>query len=248
MARASSVNMSKAVGRFQVNWTDVAGRFISTSIMAFEVTPEERAFETIVEAPVGAAGGTIYVVGNGPHDVIRYTEMRLLGQAVGDMPPNPSSNGKPAGASSDPFPRPSNLTPLAGTGRTLTVAESQFYFYHAVKAMQRRAKEGGADFIMFVMPDFNISRLWPAIKQLRSEGIKVLAYEPEGNWRSGVDTDWYWQKADSHWTEAAVRLTADEILNMWKNHRTANRPFSNDLMSAYTGGFPVENGTGATAR
>ena len=32
----------------------------------------------------------------------------------------------------------------------------------------------------------------------------------------GLDPAWYWQKADSHWTEAAVRLTADEILRMWK--------------------------------
>jgi len=248
VARASSVGKSSAKGRFQVNWTDAADKFISTSITAFEVTPAEGTFETYLEAPAGAVSGTLYVTGDGPKDVVRYTEMRLLGRGNGRPASNPRPEAKPGGASSEPFPRPANLTSLDGSGRALTVAETQYYFYHAAKAMERRARERGADFIMYVMPDYNISRLMPAIRQLRSEGIKVLAYEPDGTWPSGVDPDWYWQRADSHWTEAAVRLTADEILHMWKRREVANRPFSKDLMFAYGDGFPNDRPAGSIER
>ncbi|TAN85165.1 MAG: hypothetical protein EPN14_01375 [Gallionella sp.] len=253
IARASSVGKPKAMGRFQINWLDADSKFISTSIQPFEVAQEEKTFEAYVTAPPGATTGTLYVVPAGKEDVVRYTEMKVLGESArakpGTVPETkaivpvspPVSQGAPlakAVAASNSFPKPPNLTPLDGSGRSLTVAESQYYFYHAAKAMQRRAKERGMDFIMYVMPDYNISRLMPAINQLRAEGIKVLAYEPQGNWKSGVDESWYWQKADSHWTEAAVRLTADEILGMWKTQAVANRPFSAELQAAYSNGFP----------
>jgi hypothetical protein len=255
VARASSVDKPKAMGRIQVNWTDLGGKFISVSSQAFEVTPEEKTFEYQVIASVGAVNGTLYVVADGPDSVVRYTEMRLLGKEVKaktspapevkasalTSPTETPQSASPAeiNVSPNPFPKPANLTPLDGSGRSLTVAESQYYFYHAAKSMQRKARERGMDFIMYVMPDYNISRLMPAIQQLRSEGIKVLAYEPQSNWTSGVDTDWYWQKADSHWTEAAVRLTADEILRMWITQAVSNRPFSRELMKDYANGLPA---------
>jgi len=80
IARASSVGKPKAKGRFQINWLKAEGQFISTSIEAFEVTPEEKTFETYVTAPAGAVAGTLYVVADGSDDVVRYTEMRLLGK------------------------------------------------------------------------------------------------------------------------------------------------------------------------
>lgn len=288
VARASSVDKQKAMGRFQINWIDSAGKFISTSIKPFEVTAKEKIFEHYVTAPAGTATGILYVAAGEPKAVVRYTEMRLLGskkriaakaiaptlsirnfQAIpvdllyrktSDNPKqkaemtNTTSEAKSDGFVSSqavsnvalkeknvilgPFPRPPNLTPLDRSGKSLTLAESRYYFYHAARAMQRRAQERGMDFILFVMPDFNMTRLMPVIKQLRSEGIKVLAYEPQGVWTSGVDTAWYWQKADGHWTEAAVRLTTDEILAMWKQRKVANRPFSKDLMNDYATGFP----------
>lgn len=79
VARASSVDKPKAMGRFQINWTDAGGKYISASIKAFEVTPEEKTFEHELAAPAGTASGTLYVVADGPKDVVRYTEMRLLG-------------------------------------------------------------------------------------------------------------------------------------------------------------------------
>jgi hypothetical protein len=254
LARASSVDPSKAMGRIQVNWTDPAGKFISVSSQVFEVTPEEQTFEYQAVAPAGAVNGTLYVAADGKDNVVRYTEMRLLGKAVkakatpapearvvATSPPKTAGSASSAGImiSPNPFPKPPNLTPLDGSGRSLSVAESQYYFYHATKAMERKARERGMDFIMYVMPDYNISRLMPAIQQLRAEGIKVLAYEPQSNWTSGVDADWYWQKADSHWTEAAVRLTADEILNMWDTQAVSNRPFSKELMREYANCFPA---------
>ena len=251
VARASSVGSSKAMGRFQINWTDAAGKFISVSSTAFEVSAAEGRFEFYATAPPGTAYGTLYVVADGSTSVVRYTEMTLLGghDTVGatnttadaaatlspEIVPKATSD---VGTSSNAFPRPPNLTPLDGSGHVLTAAESQYYFYQATKAMQRRARERGMDFIMYVMPDPNISRLMPAITQLRAEGIKVLAYEPQGAWPSGVDWNWYWQWADSHWREAAVRLTADELLRMWETQSVSNRPFSTKLMSDYALGFP----------
>lgn len=132
------------------------------------------------------------------------------------------------------FPKPLNLTPLDRSGRALTPAESSYYFYHAAKAMRRKANERGMDFIFFVLPENNISRLIPAISQLRAEGVKVLAYEPQGKWKSGVDLSWYMHKGDPHWTEAAIRLTADEILRMWETQAVANRPFSEGLKAVYS--------------
>ena len=229
IARASSAGQGKATGRIQINWTAPGGKFISVSSKVFDVVAEEGVFEHVVQVPDGASAGTLYVVADGPDSVVRYTEMRLLGEPS-RAAPGKGSPGTAAIVAPSAFPRPPNLTPLDGSGKALTVAESQYYFYHATRVMQRKARERGTDFIMYVMPDYNISRLMPAIRQLRAEGIKVLAYEPQGEWSSGVDTDWYWQKADTHWTEAAVRLTADEILAMWKNQSVANRPFSKDIM------------------
>jgi len=242
IARASSVGNPESMARFQVNWVDPSGKFISASIKSFEVVSAEKVFEHVVVAPAGTTSGTLYVVADGPEDVVRYSEMRLMGSGkkINASKTLSSREVSPGTKDATPsfFPKPSNLTPLDGSGKTLTVAESQYYFYHAARAMQRRARERGMDLILYVMPDFNISRLLPSIKQLRLEGIKVLAYEPQGSWTSGVDTDWYWQKADSHWTEAAVRLTADEILTMWKMHKVSSRPFSKALMSDYANGFP----------
>lgn len=146
------------------------------------------------------------------------------------------------------FPKPPNLTPLDGSGHSLSLAESQYYFYHAAKTLQRKALERGMDFILFVMPDNNISRLAPAIRRLRAEGVKVLAYEPQGEWKSGVDLNWYMQKADPHWSEGAVRLTADEILRMWKRREVANSPFSEELKAAYANGFPETVAKGPQAQ
>ena len=241
IVRAASVDRPTATGRIQVNWTAPGGKFISASMKLLEVTPEAKTFEHVVQAPAGATSGTLYVVADGNDSVVRYLEMRLLGAASRVAPaPAPAQAASTTAAEPAPsgFPKPPKLTPLDGPGRSLSVVESQYYFYQATKAMQRRARERGMDFIMYVMPDHNIPRLLPAIRQLRAEGVKVLAYEPQSSWASGVDQDWYWHQADSHWTEAAVRLTADEILGMWKNQAVVNRPFSREVMTEYDGGFP----------
>jgi hypothetical protein len=80
IAKASSVDKSKAMGRIQINWDGADGKYISVSSNPFEVTPTEQTFEYSTVAPDRAATGTLYVVGNGPADVVRYTEMRLLGE------------------------------------------------------------------------------------------------------------------------------------------------------------------------
>ena len=251
VARATSGAGPKARARIQINWSDAAGRFLAVSSRTFEVSTTETVVEEVVSAPAGTASGTLYVVADGSQNVVRYLEMRLLGGShraplpaaravdVTTPPVTPQGDAEIPAVASVPsgIPRPADLAPLDGSGRKLSVAESQYYFYQAGKALQRKARERGMDFIMYVMPDYNISRLMPAIEQLRREGVKVLAYEPQGEWTSGVDTDWYWQQADSHWTEAAVRLTADEVLRMWATQSVANRSFSKVLMESYARGF-----------
>lgn len=235
VARASSFDGSFARARLQINWIDAAGKFISVSSKVFDLAAEERELAFEVFAPAATAQGILYVVADGD-SVVRYTEMRLLGDSARAGTPVASVAIE---AASSAIPRPADLTPLDRSGKSLTPAESQYYFYQSAKTMQRKAREQGMDFILYVMPDEHISVLMPAIVQLRAEGIKVLAYSQQGEWPSGVDEAWYWQKADSHWTEAAARLTADELLQMWKSQRVENRPFSTALMQDYGKAFPT---------
>lgn len=90
VARASSVDRLKAKGRFQINWLGAEGDFISASIKAFEVTPEEKTFEHRVSVPTGVATGILYVVPHGSKDTVRYTEMSLFPAlfSPGDIPPS----------------------------------------------------------------------------------------------------------------------------------------------------------------
>ena len=83
IARASSVKQAKSMGRIQINWVDENGKFLSVASDAFEVSAEEKKFEVTITAPPGVASGTIYVVPNGVEHVVRYTEMRLLGEGTG---------------------------------------------------------------------------------------------------------------------------------------------------------------------
>jgi len=80
IARASSAGKPNAKGRFQINWIDKESKFLSVSMKAFDVTTEEKTFEYFITAPAGAIAGTLYVVPDGQEDVVRYTEMRVLGK------------------------------------------------------------------------------------------------------------------------------------------------------------------------
>jgi hypothetical protein len=235
VARAASVGSARAVGRLQINWQDASGKFLSVSTKMTDLGERETVLELSAVAPAGTVTGTLYVVAGG-ETVVRYTEMSLYGVAAR----TPQGSASPQTNGPGSWPRPQNLTPLDNTGKALSVEETQYYFYQAAHAMQRKARERGMDYILYIMPDNNISRLMPVIQRLREEGIKVLAYAPQGEWSGGVDMDWYWQRADSHWTPAAVRLTADEILQMWQQGNVENRPFSRDLMRTYGEGFPSE--------
>ncbi|MFO1321958.1 MAG: hypothetical protein U1F52_20320 [Burkholderiales bacterium] len=81
IAKASSVGKPAAMARIQINWISADGAFLAVSSKTFDVTPEEKSVEEVITAPDKAATGILYVVGNGAEDVVRYTEMRLLGTA-----------------------------------------------------------------------------------------------------------------------------------------------------------------------
>jgi hypothetical protein len=79
IARAASVDANTAVARFQINWSGTADNFISVWSETFDVKADSQVFEKELEAPPGAAFGALYVVGDA-ESIVRYTEMRLLGQ------------------------------------------------------------------------------------------------------------------------------------------------------------------------
>lgn len=130
--------------------------------------------------------------------------------------------------------KPASLPPLDGQRRVLSVPEAQYYFYLASKALQRHAVERNADAIILLMPDTVSGPLMPAVRQLRAERVKVIAYEPTAQWPTGVDYGWFWSRFDSHWTEGAVRLIGDEIARMAKEGRAENRPFSDEMKARYS--------------
>jgi hypothetical protein len=80
VARASSADKPTATAKIQVNWLDSSSKFLSVSAEQFDVTPQEKTFETYVTAPAGATAATLYVTPSGKDDVVRYTEMRALGK------------------------------------------------------------------------------------------------------------------------------------------------------------------------
>ncbi len=130
--------------------------------------------------------------------------------------------------------KPASLPPLDGQRRVLSVPEAQYYFYLASKSLQRHAAERNADAIILLMPDTASGPLMPAVRQLRAEGVKVIAYEPTAKWPTGVDYGWFWSRFDSHWTEGAVRLVGDEIARMAKEGKVENRPFSDEMKARYS--------------
>ncbi len=242
IAKASSAEKPTGMGRIQINWSDAEGKFLSVSSQAFEVGTEEKTYELIVTAPSGVVDGVIYVVADGSDSVVRYTEMRLMGNdtlyKATAISTNPTVSKRiqeihNGGYEINAYPKLENMTPLDGSGKVLSLYEMQYYFYHAVKAMKKRANLRGSDFIFFVMPDSNINKLMPAIKQLRSEGIKVIAYEPTQQYPTGVDDQWFWQKTDSHWSEASVRMIADEILRVMSSDSVLDQSFSLDYLTKY---------------
>ncbi|OOZ36743.1 ArnT family glycosyltransferase [Solemya velesiana gill symbiont] len=81
VARASSVNAQKMQGRLQINWFDKNDKYISSSIKIIDVTPDELAYVYYVSAPSNSVTGLLYVTPHGPGDVVRYTEMRILGKS-----------------------------------------------------------------------------------------------------------------------------------------------------------------------
>ena len=79
LARASSLNAHRSTGRLQINWLDGEGRFISSDGVLIEVGKQEKLYETLVRAPNAAKAGILYVTPHAPEDVVRFTEMRVLG-------------------------------------------------------------------------------------------------------------------------------------------------------------------------
>jgi len=78
VAKASSVDKPQAQGRLQINWHGNNAKYISTSSQVITVSLEEKTFEYQTVAPPGASAGILYVVPQGPDDIVRYTEMSLL--------------------------------------------------------------------------------------------------------------------------------------------------------------------------
>lgn len=81
-ATASSVNSDAAQGRLQVNWLTANDEFISTSLSVINVSQSEQRFQRTILPPKNAKWGIVYASPNGQSDTIKYTEMKVLGQAL----------------------------------------------------------------------------------------------------------------------------------------------------------------------
>lgn len=71
----------------------------------------------------------------------------------------------------------------------------------------------GTEVIYLFMPEARYSIYEQFITNLRQHGILVVDFPPTQEFPNGFPDD-YWQTADTHWTEKAVRETADKILEV----------------------------------
>lgn len=128
-------------------------------------------------------------------------------------------------------PRPDPLTPL-GVPASLSMDEINYYTVQALKTLSEECRRRQADFIFLLLPDAPaISRA--VVPLLRQQGVKVIAWLPSKEYPEGVDMDWFWNRADTHWREQAVRLTAAEIQRMMETGAVEERPFSSNLAKQY---------------
>ena len=80
IAKASSIRSGSVEGRIQINWLDENDQYISTSIKVINVGKEDSIFTTSFVSPAGAKTGMVYVSPHGKLDIVKYTEMRVLGK------------------------------------------------------------------------------------------------------------------------------------------------------------------------
>jgi len=78
----------------------------------------------------------------------------------------------------------------------------------------------GTTVIYLFMPSPHYSIYAQMIANLRARGVWVVDFPPTEAYPKGYPDD-YWQAADSHWTEKAVRETAAKILDEMNEVRVA---------------------------
>lgn len=79
-AKASSAGSSDAKGRLQVNWLDDKDQLIGSSLKVIDVDKIEHVYTSPITAPAGTKYGIVYVSPHGSQDIIKYTEMKILGK------------------------------------------------------------------------------------------------------------------------------------------------------------------------
>jgi len=79
-AKISAVGTADAKGRIQVNWLGENDRYISTSFKVIDASRDEHSYTALIVAPAGATTGMVYVSPHGLHDIVRYTEMSVMGK------------------------------------------------------------------------------------------------------------------------------------------------------------------------
>lgn len=112
--------------------------------------------------------------------------------------------------------------PNSGPARILSLEERTEYTYQAVTAMRDELAHRGSDFIFFLMPTKDRS-LDEAVRRLRADGVKVIAYLPTPEHPDGVDLKQYYQQHDSHWREESAAAVASLILELLTQPTSAGR-------------------------
>jgi hypothetical protein len=108
VAQGSTVNQPTGFGRMQINWVDGQEHQIGASGKEIPLTSASKRFEVLVTPPDGAVAGYLYVSPHGAHDMVRYTEMRLLTTAC-DPTETPDA-AKPGGCTRIQPPNPAGAT------------------------------------------------------------------------------------------------------------------------------------------
>lgn len=96
---------------------------------------------------------------------------------------------------------------------TMTDEEAFAALHERAVAMSEafRAKGTTVIYLMMPVPAAQYAKYAGFFEGLRRAGVSVVDFPPTAELPNGYPDD-YWQAADSHWTEKAVRGTADRIL------------------------------------
>jgi hypothetical protein len=99
-----------------------------------------------------------------------------------------------------------------------------------VQSIAAAARAMGSDFILYLQPSSD-ELLGAGIAWLESQGQRIVHFPSSPTLPYGIDFDWYWAAADTHWHPRGVELAAELILleSQGQSAETALREINNRI-------------------